>query len=159
MVERKLGVGATISAPELEKIPSARDPWAMLTQTPGVRSDRINVGGNEGGQQAVFTTAGANTDDTTWAVDGVNITDMSAIASPQYYDFEAFEELQFTNGGSDVSLESSGVTVNIVTRRGTNEWRGSGGCRPDSSATGEQGQTDSHRASRRGRTLLFDHFV
>ena len=47
----------------------------------GVLSDRINVGGNEGGQQAVFTTAGANTDDTTWAVDGVNITDMSAMAS------------------------------------------------------------------------------
>ncbi|HYH46522.1 MAG TPA: tetratricopeptide repeat protein, partial [Thermoanaerobaculia bacterium] len=32
----------------------ARDPWAILRSTPGVLEDRINVGGNESGQQSNF---------------------------------------------------------------------------------------------------------
>jgi hypothetical protein len=31
---------------ELEKIPTARDPWTILMTTPGVLTDRIDVGGN-----------------------------------------------------------------------------------------------------------------
>jgi Ca-activated chloride channel family protein len=50
--ERRIGTGAVVSQAELEKIPTARDPWAVLQTTPGVLTDRINVGGNEGGQQA-----------------------------------------------------------------------------------------------------------
>jgi hypothetical protein len=123
--ERKITTGASISNMELEKIPTARDPWALLSQTPGVQTDRINVGGNESGQQSVFVAPGAGSDEVTWAVDGVNITDMSSLSSPSYFDFDAFEEVQFTTGGSDVSLESSGVTINIVTKRGGNEWRAS----------------------------------
>ena len=122
---RKITSGASISNLELEKIPTARDPWALLSQTPGVQTDRINVGGNESGQQSIFVAPGAGSDEVTWAVDGVNITDMSSLSSPSYFDFDAFEEVQFTTGGSDTSLESSGVTVNIVTKRGGNEWRGS----------------------------------
>ena len=124
--ERKITQGTSISEVELEKIPTARDPWALLNQTPGVQVDRINVGGNESGQQSVFVGRGANSDSNTWAVDGVDITDMAALASPTYFDFDAFEELQLTTGGSDVTIASSGVTVNVVTKRGTNEWRGSG---------------------------------
>ncbi len=124
--ERKISTGTSISQVELEKIPTARDPWALLNQTPGVQVDRINVGGNESGQQSVFVGRGANSDANTWAVDGVDITDMAALASPTYFDFDAFEELQMTTGGSDVTIASSGVTVNVVTKRGTNEWRGSG---------------------------------
>lgn len=40
-----------LSQTEMEKIPTARDPWAVLQSTPGVLTDRINVGGNESGQQ------------------------------------------------------------------------------------------------------------
>ena len=109
--ERKITTGASISNLELEKIPSARDPWALLSQTPGVQTDRINVGGNESGQQSVFVAPGAGSDEVTWAVDGVNITDMSSLSSPSYFDFDAFEEVQFTTGGSDVSLESSMVCL------------------------------------------------
>jgi hypothetical protein len=51
---------------------------------------------------------------------------MAAIgSSPTYYNFDAFEEMQVTTGGSDASVATSGVTLNMVTRRGTNEWRGS----------------------------------
>jgi hypothetical protein len=37
---------------DLEKIPTARDPWAVLASTPGVLTDRINVGGLETGSKS-----------------------------------------------------------------------------------------------------------
>jgi Ca-activated chloride channel family protein len=52
--ERRISTGATVSQTELEKIPTARDPWATLQQTPGVKTDRVNVGGNESGQQSKY---------------------------------------------------------------------------------------------------------
>lgn len=124
--ERSITTGRDVTSVELEKVPSSRDPWGVLVQTPGVQLDRINVGGNESGQQSVFAGRGANSDANTYAVDGVDITDMAAIASPTYFDFDAFEELQITTGGSDVTVAASGVTLNVVTKRGSNEWRGSG---------------------------------
>jgi len=124
---RKLTLGTSISQVELDKIPTARDPWSLMNQTPGVQVDRINVGGNESGQQSVFVGRGANSKANTWAVDGVDISDMSAQGStPTYFDFGAFQEFQLTTGGDDVTISTSGVTVNVVTKRGTNEWRGSG---------------------------------
>jgi hypothetical protein len=125
--ERRISTGTTVTQTELEKIPTARDPWVILQQTPGVLVDRVNVGGNESGQQSVFVSPGTNDDNSVWAVDGVVITDMGAIgASPSYYNFDSFEEMQVTTGGTDSSLATGGVTMNMVTKRGTNEWRFSG---------------------------------
>ncbi len=124
--ERKITAGTTISQVELESIPSARDPWAIVQQAPGVMTDRINVGGNESGQQAVFRGQANNGDENDFLVDGVQITDMKAIgSSPTYYDFDQFSEIQLATGGNDVSKAGAGVSVNMVTKRGTNEFRGS----------------------------------
>ena len=123
--ERQLAKGANISQVELEKIPTARDPWSVLNQAPGVLVDRINVGGNESGQQSYFRGPGVNDDENDFLVDGVQITDMSAIGgSPTYYDFEQFEAVELGTGGPDVTKNSAGVSVNMVTKRGTNEFRG-----------------------------------
>ncbi len=124
--ERRISTGSTVSQTELEKIPTARDPWAILQTTPGVLTDRVNVGGNESGQQSAYVGPGSTGDQSVWAVDGVVITDMAALgSSPAYFDFDSFEEMQVTTGGSDTTLATPGVTLNIVTKRGTNEWRGS----------------------------------
>jgi hypothetical protein len=125
--QRRISTGATVSQTELEKIPTARDPWAILQTTPGVLTDRINVGGNESGQQSQYVGPGSAGEQSVWSVDGVVITDMGANgSSPAYYDFDSFEELQVTTGGSDSSIATGGVVLNMVTKRGTNEWRGSG---------------------------------
>jgi carboxypeptidase family protein len=125
--ERRISTGATIASTELEKIPTARDPWAILQTTPGVLTDRINVGGNQSGQQSQYIGPGGAMDQAVWSVDGVVITDMAALgSSPAYYDFDSFEEMQVSTGGSDTTLATPGVALNMVTKRGTNEWRGSG---------------------------------
>jgi hypothetical protein len=44
---------------DLKKIPAARDPWTILQSAPGVLTDRINVGGNESGQQSQYVGPGS----------------------------------------------------------------------------------------------------
>jgi hypothetical protein len=124
---RKAGTSINVSKVELEKIPTSRDPWTILQQAPAVQVDRINVGGNQSGQQSVYIGKGTTADQNTWNVDGVNITDMGAVgSSPLYFDFDSFEEMQVTTGGSDPRIMTPGVQLNMVTKRGTNDFRGSG---------------------------------
>ncbi|MBV8203383.1 MAG: TonB-dependent receptor, partial [Acidobacteria bacterium] len=118
--------GVTVSLAELQKVPTARDPWTVLQGTPGVLVDRVNVGGNQSGQQSTYVGPGSFGTQSVWSVDGVVITDMSATGStPAYYDFDSFQEMQISTGGSDSTIATGGVVLNIVTKRGTNDYRGS----------------------------------
>src|SRR5437763_1641686 len=124
---RKSGTSTNVTKVEMENIPTSRDPWTVLQSVPSVQVDRINVGGNQSGQQSNYLAKGALIRDNTWNVDGVNITDMGATgSSPTYYDFDSFEEMQVTTGGSDPRIQTPGVQLNMVTKRGTNDFRGSG---------------------------------
>src|ERR1700730_8799629 len=124
---RKAGDSVNVSRVELEKIPTSRDPWTVLQSAPGVQVDRLNVGGNQSGQQSYYLGKGADRGQNTWNMDGVNITDMAATGStPLYFDFDSFEEMQITTGGSDPRIMTPGVQLNMVTKRGTNDIRGSG---------------------------------
>ncbi len=62
----------TWTAANFNNVPASRDPWALLQSTPGILTDRINVGGNETGQTAA--------DPEIFAIDGVVITDMVAVS-------------------------------------------------------------------------------
>jgi len=123
---RRTGTGATLTEVELEQVPTARDPWVILQQVPGVAMDRINIGGNESGQQSQFVSKGITADEATYSVDGVNTTDMIATGgSSAYYDFGSFEEIQVTTGGTDPRVQTPGAQINMVTKRGTNDFSGS----------------------------------
>jgi hypothetical protein len=122
---KKTGTSDTYSREYLEDVPSARDPWTIIDQTAGIDADRYNVAGSESGQQASFIARGGNDDNTIWNYDGVNAGDPQALGgSPTYFDFDAFEELQISTGGNDISVPSGGVVVNIVTKRAGNKWAG-----------------------------------
>lgn len=122
---KKLGTATTLSKEELSQTPNSRDPWAVLRTVPGVMVDRVNIAGNESGQQASFVGKGSYTTDSMWNLDGVTITDAAATgASPTYFDYDAFEEISVTTGGSDVRVQTGGIGLNFVTKRGTNNFHG-----------------------------------
>ena len=124
---RETGTKSVFDLESMQNLPSARDPWVMLERTPGITMDRVNVGGNQSGQQSGYISRGASTGNNKWSIDGVDITDMAATgASPIYYDFDMLEEMQVTTGGADVSQQTGGVGINLVTRSGTDRLRGSG---------------------------------
>ncbi len=124
---KRTAQSTNVTYEELQSVPSSRDPWVVLQTVPGVIVDRVNVGGAESGQQSNFIGKGAAAGENTWNIDGIAITDMSALgSSPTYYDFDMFQEMQATTGGADVKNATPGVSLNFVLKSGTNTWRGSG---------------------------------
>ncbi len=123
---KRTTTSTNITNEELQSVPSSRDPWVILQTVPGVIVDRVNVGGAESGQQSIYTAKGAAGGENTWNIDGVPITDMSALgSSPTYYDFDMFQEMQVTTGGADVASVTPGVALNFVLKSGSNTPRGS----------------------------------
>lgn len=122
---KRVGTATTLSKEELTQTPQSRDPWAVLKTVPGVLVDRVNVGGNESGQQSGFVGKGSLASDTQWNLDGITITDVNSNgASSSYYDFDAFEEINVSTGGGDLKVQTGGVGINFVTKRGTNQFHG-----------------------------------
>src|SRR5438034_1993252 len=123
---KEVGTKQTFTNELLQSIPSARDPWVILQQTAGIAMDRENVGGNMSGQQSNYVSRGGSPFNNKWSLDGVDITDMAATgASPSYYDFDAFEEMTINTGGVDVTQQTGGVGINLVTKSGGDKFRGS----------------------------------
>src|SRR5439155_11924109 len=102
---RSVTLGTNFGKELLEAIPSARDPWVILEQTPGMVMDRENVGGNQSGQQASYSAHGTSANQQ-WNMDVATITDMAAGSSPTYYDFDSVEEIQITTAGGEASQEA-----------------------------------------------------
>src|SRR4051812_39454863 len=123
-----------VTADELEDLPNARDPRAVLQTVPTVYLDRVNVGGSESGQQSNYNAKGAQATDNAWSIDGVPVTDMgdnlarpehASGSSPFYFDIDAFQELAITTGGADAQHPAPGVQLSIVLKKGLNAPHGS----------------------------------
>jgi hypothetical protein len=120
---KKTTSGATFTSEILEKIPTARDPWQIINMTPGVQAG-LNVGGSSSGQQVGLTSRGTGAS-VQWNLEGGSITDLSSNSSPMYFNFDSFDQISVTNGGGDVSVQSSGLSINLVTKSGSNVFKGS----------------------------------
>jgi len=120
---KKVSTGAVFTSEVLEKIPSARDPWQIINMTPGVQAG-LNVGGSASGQQVGLSSRGTGAN-VQWNLEGGSITDLSSNSSPSYFNFDSFEQIQVVNGGGDVSIQSSGLSINLVTKSGSNVFKGS----------------------------------
>ncbi len=122
---RKTTVGVNVSKEAINSLPTARNPWTIISLVPGMMTDRVDVGGADSGQQSNFLTGGGSFADTTWNVDGANMTDPSAIgAAPAYLNVNAYEEIQVAVGANDITAQTGGVQINFVTKRAGNKFAG-----------------------------------
>ncbi len=120
---KRTTTGATFDANVLNNIPTSRDPWQVINMTPGVIAG-LNVGGSSSGQQVGLDSRGTGAN-VQWNLEGGSITDLSSNSSPSYYNFDSFEQIQVVNGGGDVSVQSSGISINLITKSGSNVFKGS----------------------------------
>ena len=117
---KKTLVGVTLSQETLQSLPSARDPFNIMKMAPGAGTYTEDVGGSEGGQ-AIVPLARGGFSTTLWVMDGMVINDAFYIGcQPTYFDFDSLDEINVTVGGADVTAQSGGIALNLVTRRGGN---------------------------------------
>ena len=83
---------------ELANLPSARDYWAILSEAPGVKLQRIDVGGSSAGTQTTYFVYGT-TDQNRPMVEGINSTEGTG-AFGNYVDYGSFEEVSIGSGAS-----------------------------------------------------------
>ena len=119
------GTATNFTTEELDKIPTSRDPFALMRTVPGVLVDRVNIGGNETGQQSNFAVEGH-------APAGCGLDDGRRRdhrhggdgASPTYFNYDNFEEIQVSTAGQDIKQPTGGIGLNFVVKRGTNQFHG-----------------------------------
>ncbi len=122
---KKMTVQNIVTREAMQILPSSRDPWAILELASGIMMDRENIGGSESGQQANFVGRGDSGNNAQWNLDGVNISDPSAVgASPMYWDFDMLEEVIIQTGANDVTALTGGINISFVTPRGGNRLKG-----------------------------------
>ena len=121
---KKTTTGGDFTTDQLLKVPTARDPWQVINMATGIQLSGINVGGSASGQQLGISAYGSS-DSVQWNLEGGNITDMASNSSPMYFNFNSFQEIQVVTGGGDVSVQSQGVFINLITKSGSNVLKGS----------------------------------
>src|SRR3954468_13974844 len=122
---RQTGTATTVALDELSNIPTSRDPFSLLRSINGVLVDRVNVGGNETGQQSNFVAKGTRPQDAVWTLDGVAITDMTLTGSaPTYFNWDNFEAINVGTAGQAITQQSAGPGLNFIVKRGTNLFHG-----------------------------------
>ena len=109
----------------LQKLPSARDPWALMEMTPGMVMNAQNVGGSESGSQSSGYAHGTIRNQTQYNLDGIQVTDAAAAgATAMYFDFDSFAEISVETGAHAIDIQSSGVVLNMITKSGGNTFSG-----------------------------------
>jgi hypothetical protein len=111
----------------IQGTPGGRDIWALVeAKVPGLVMSRPDVGGGSGGLQGSFSARGTTSSQNTSFLNGVNVGDPAAIgAAGFYYDIDAFDDIQVSTGAHDITVPTSGVFLNMVTKTGGNKWAGS----------------------------------
>jgi len=110
----------------LQGTPGGRDIWSLVEyKVPSLLITRPDVGGTSGGLQGVFNARGTTSAQNSSYLNGINVGDPAAIgAAGFYYDFDAFDDIQVSTGAHDITVPSSGVFLNMVTKSGGEAWRG-----------------------------------
>ncbi len=120
-------VNVNLSEQLIQGTPGGRDIWALVeAKVPGLVMSRPDVGGTQGGLQGTYSARGTPSSQNSQFLNGINVGDPAAIgAAGFYYDFDAFEDIQVSTGAHDITVPTSGVFLNMVTKSGGNVWNGS----------------------------------
>ena len=117
----------TFTKQTMDNVPNARDPWAMLSQVPGVSTSSVNVGGTGTGSQPSFYGLGADPTQATYILAGANVTDNTDNGASQlYFDVDGFSEMQIQMNSHGADVQTPGMVMNIVPKSGSNAFHGEG---------------------------------
>ena len=125
-------VGNTFNAQQLAALPTSRDYFSLLAQSPAVQMARIDVGGSTNGTQQGFVVYGT-TGQVRVIFEGINATEATG-AFGNYPDVGGMEEVQMNTAAHTAEASTPGVQTQFISKSGGNAFRGTfyGGYSPES---------------------------
>ena len=115
-------ITTNFDAKQLANLPSARDLWAILAESPAIQMSRIDVGGSAAGTQTgyvVYGTGGQNRP----TVEGIVATEGTGAAG-FYYDYGSFDEVAVNAAAHSAEMPWPGVQSTFISKSGGNEFHG-----------------------------------
>ena len=113
----------TFDAKTLAALPSARDMWSVLAESPAVSMTRIDVGGSTAGTQTGYTVYDAQGGQARIMNDGLNTTEGNS-AIGVYVDYGAFAEIATETAGHAAEFSEAGVVTQFIAKSGGNTYHG-----------------------------------
>ncbi len=112
---------SVFTAEQLQKLPLARDIASVALLAPGVvRNDSYNANGN-----TVPSFGGAASSENAYYINGYPVTNPLTSIGFSTLPFDAIDQEQILTGGYGAEFgRATGGVINIVTKRGTKEWKG-----------------------------------
>jgi hypothetical protein len=124
-------VGNTFSAQQLSALPTSRDYFSLLAQSPAVQMARIDIGGSTNGTQQGFVVYGTS-GQVRVIFEGINATEATG-AFGNYPDVGGMEEVQMNTAAHTAEASTPGVQTQFISKSGGNQFRGTfyGGYSPE----------------------------
>lgn len=124
-------VGTTFSAQQLAALPTSRDYFSLLAQSPAIQMARIDVGGSTNGTQQAFVVYGTS-GQVRVIFEGLNATEATG-AFGNYPDVGGMEEVQMNTAAHNAEASTPGVQTQFISKSGGNQFRGTfyGGYSPE----------------------------
>lgn len=108
---------------QIDKLPIARDTTSLALLAPGTTlgDGRLGAGSKQDGKLASF--GGSSVAENVYYINGFNVTNLINGVAFNELPFEAISETQVKNGGYGAEFgRSLGGVVNVIGKRGSNEW-------------------------------------
>ena len=115
-------IGNTFDARQLSALPTSRDYFSLLAQSPAVQMARIDIGGSTNGTQQGYTVYGT-TGQVRVIFEGINATENTG-AFGNYPDVGGMEEVQMNTAAHSAEASTPGVQTQFISKSGGNEFRG-----------------------------------
>ena len=116
-------ITTNFDAKTLASLPSARDMWAILAESPAVSLSRIDVGGSAAGTQTGYTVYGTSGQNRP-TVEGIVATE-GTDAAGFYYDYGSFEDVNVETAAHSAEMPWPGVQSMFIAKSGGNQYHGS----------------------------------
>jgi hypothetical protein len=111
-------IASSVTADIIRNIPIARDIYEVVKSAPSVVDEGINY-------RKMASVHGGTIQQTSYALDGVNLTDPQQGYPSKQVAFDAIDEVEFIIGGLSAEIgQSSAAYINVVTKSGGNRFSG-----------------------------------
>jgi hypothetical protein len=115
--------GININREMLDSLPLSRNSYASTKLAPGVMTNTDGLGERapSTGSHLLANRGQPDSDNTTWSIDGANISDPTAIgAAPALLNVDNLEEVEVQVGGGEINNQTGTVDINFITKSAGN---------------------------------------